>query len=110
MMPADVQFGKEERQMFIDSPDIFHATDDTMGGRMSLARDALGLPIDALARSLGIEPNMWMAWENDRDAPSADQFALIADVLRVSLTWLSSGQGAGPNWTANDNAETRQPN
>lgn len=109
-MPTDVQFGKEERQVFIDSPDIFHATDDTMGGRMSLARDTLGLSIDALARSLGIEPNMWAAWENDRDAPSANRLTLIADVLRVSLTWLSNGQGAGPNWMANDNALTGQPN
>ncbi|MDM9628020.1 helix-turn-helix transcriptional regulator [Rhizobium sp. S152] len=95
--------------MFIGSPDIFHATDDTMGGRMSLARDGLGLSVDAVARNLGIEPGIWMAWENDRDAPAADRLALIADALSVSLTWLSSGHGDGPNWMANDNAVVRRP-
>ncbi|WP_160003578.1 helix-turn-helix domain-containing protein [Rhizobium sp. 18055] len=86
--------------MYIDSANTFHATDDTIGGRISLARDAVDLPIDDAARRLGITPDMWSAWENDRAEPFADSLEAIACTLEVSLAWLVSGHGRGPIWLA----------
>ncbi|MFW8589065.1 hypothetical protein ACOJBM_42395 [Rhizobium beringeri] len=55
--------------MYIDSPDTFYTTDDTIGGRISLARDANGLSVEAAALAIGIAAGTWIDWENDRDAP-----------------------------------------
>jgi transcriptional regulator with XRE-family HTH domain len=89
--------------MFIDRPGRFNATDDTLGGRISLARDACNLSVEAAARTAGISPDTWAAFENDRDIPLADHLPLIADALDVSLAWVVSGHGTGPVWIANDN-------
>ncbi|WP_313760355.1 helix-turn-helix transcriptional regulator [Rhizobium sp.] len=91
--------------MYIDRLQLTDAEDDTMGGRMSLARDAVKLSIEAAARNLGITPDIWASWENDRAAPAAGNLETIADTLEVSLAWLLRGHGAGPTWpVANDNA------
>lgn len=75
------------------------ATDDTLGGRMSLARDACGLSIEDAARAIGVETPTWAHWENDREEPQPDRLDMIAGVLQVSLAWLVSGRGTGPVWT-----------
>jgi transcriptional regulator with XRE-family HTH domain len=72
--------------------------DDTIGGRISLARDALDLPIDTLARNLGVQSQTWADWENDRANPQASRLAMIAGTLDVSLSWLLTGRGLGPRW------------
>lgn len=72
------------------------AQDDTLGGRMSLARDALDVSAQRAARILGVETSTWSNWENDRDAPRANRLAMIAGVLSVSLSWLLTGRGQGP--------------
>ncbi|HEX2148090.1 MAG TPA: helix-turn-helix transcriptional regulator, partial [Pseudorhizobium sp.] len=47
--------------------------DDTLGGRLSLARDAATLSAEEIAAILGVERQTWMNWENDRAAPSANR-------------------------------------
>ncbi|NVD42735.1 transcriptional regulator [Ensifer sp. HO-A22] len=70
--------------------------DDTIGGRMSLARDALNVSAQSAAKIVGVETKTWFDWENDRAAPRANRLAMIAGVLSVSLSWLLTGRGAGP--------------
>ena len=70
--------------------------DDTIGGRISLARDALDVSAQSMAEVLGVETSTWCDWENDRAAPRANRLAMIAGVLGVGLSWLLTGRGAGP--------------
>ncbi len=80
------------------TPDWTLAADDTLGGRMSLARDACGLSAEDAALLVAVSKQMWLAWENDRDEPDPAYLEEIADSLHISLAWLVSGRGIGPIW------------
>jgi HTH-type transcriptional regulator, cell division transcriptional repressor len=69
---------------------------DTLGGRISRSRDALGLSIALLARRVGVKPSTLQAWENDRSEPSVERLSLLAGVLEVPLVWLLHGVGDAP--------------
>ncbi len=71
--------------------------DDTLGGRISRARDACGMTTAQLARRLGIKTATLQSWESDRSEPRANRLATIAGILNVSLTWLIHGIGDAPN-------------
>ncbi len=45
---------------------------DTLGGRISLARDASALSLDNAAKMVGVESDVWSAWENDRSEPGRE--------------------------------------
>jgi HTH-type transcriptional regulator, cell division transcriptional repressor len=78
--------------------DLAFATADTLGGRISLARDACNMTVADAADMTGIDPQSWSTWENDRDAPAARHLEDIAASLHVSLSWLVTGRGNGPRW------------
>ena len=84
--------------MFIDGTDLDQATGDTLGGRISLARDATDHSVDDAAHMSGVDRSVWEAWENDRDAPIATDLEIVARSLQVSLGWLITGRGVGPKW------------
>ncbi len=69
---------------------------DTLGGRISLAREATGLSEAEAAQRLGVLARSWTSWERDRDVPRANRLANMAGILGVSLSWLLSGEGDGP--------------
>lgn len=71
--------------------------DDTLGGRISRAREASGMTTAQLARRLGIKTATLQSWESDRSEPRANRLATIAGILNVSLTWLIHGIGDAPN-------------
>lgn len=75
---------------------------DTLGGRISLARDASALSLDDAAKLAGVEKDVWSAWENDRSDPGSDYIETIATSLRVSGVWLSTGFGLGPRWQSDE--------
>lgn len=75
-----------------------YGIDDTLGGRISLARDARDISVEEAAEILGIEPGTWSAWENDRAEPLFERLDKMADVLQVSVAWLLDGRGTGPRW------------
>ena len=72
------------------------ASDDTLGGRISLGREAAGLTVAQAARRLGVMTDSWNAWERDRDVPRANRLATMAGILGVGLSWLLTGKGSGP--------------
>lgn len=78
--------------------EIMAADDDTLGGRISLARDAVALSVEETASILGVERETWSNWENDRAAPRANRLGMLAGVLQVSVGWLLSGRGCGPSY------------
>lgn len=71
---------------------------DTLGGRISLARDASTLSLENAAKLVGVESEVWSAWENDRSDPGTHYIEAIGASLRVSGVWLSTGFGLGPRW------------
>ena len=70
--------------------------DETLGGRVSIARDAKALSMEDAAERLGVLPSSWRAWECDRDVPRGNRLTMMAGVLGVSPTWLLTGLGGGP--------------
>ncbi|WP_136661099.1 helix-turn-helix domain-containing protein [Nitratireductor sp. XY-223] len=76
---------------------VEHPDYDTLGGRISRARDALDLTTSQLARRLGVKTDTVHAWETDRSEPRANRVTMLAGVLGVSPTWLLNGIGEAPN-------------
>lgn len=70
---------------------------DTIGGRISLARDAIGLTVEQASAIAGVTTETWANWENDRAEPRANRLDMLARILQVSIAWLLNGQGQGPN-------------
>lgn len=81
----------DTKTIYADNPD-----NDTLGGRLSRAREALGLTINELARRIGVQASTIKAWESDRAQPRANRLSTLAGVLNVSLSWLLYGVGVAP--------------
>lgn len=77
--------------IYSDNPDL-----DTLGGRLSRARDAVNMTTAQLARRLGVQTSTLQAWESDRSQPRANRLSMLAGVLNVSLSWLLHGVGTAP--------------
>ncbi len=68
----------------------------TFGDRLAGARDAAGLSQAALAKQLGVKLTTMEAWENDVKEPRANRLQMLSGMLGVSLVWLLTGEGEGP--------------
>ncbi|BCH23717.1 transcriptional regulator [Mesorhizobium sp. L-8-10] len=82
--------------MMARKDDADFAQDDTLGGRISLAREAARLTMAQAARRLGVQTASWKAWECDRADPRSNRLAMMAGLLGVSPSWLLTGVGSGP--------------
>lgn len=78
--------------IYSETPDL-----DTIGGRLSRARDAASLTVAQLARRLGVKSSTIQAWESDRSQPRANRLAMLAGVLNVSPSWILYGVGTSPS-------------
>ena len=87
--------------IYSETPDT-----DTLGGRLSRARDATGLSPAQLARRLGVQSSTIQAWESDRSQPRANRLSMLAGVLGVSLSWLLHGVGTSPNEDGGEMAQS----
>jgi transcriptional regulator with XRE-family HTH domain len=74
----------------------WQASDHTLGGRISIARETASLSSAQVARRLGIKSETLRNWETDRSEPRANRLTMLAGVLNVSPGWLLSGKGEGP--------------
>lgn len=70
---------------------------DTIGGRISRARDAANLSVRDVAWRLGVKMATVQAWERDRSEPAAHRLTNLAGLLNVSLSWILYGVGSAPN-------------
>lgn len=80
---------------------------DTMGGRLSRARDASGLSAAQLAWRLGVKISTIQAWESDRSQPGAHRMNMMAGMLNVSLSWILHGVGIAPSEPAFEDDDTQ---
>ncbi|ATU93727.1 helix-turn-helix domain-containing protein [Phyllobacterium zundukense] len=69
---------------------------DTMGGRLSRAREAKSMSVGQVAGKIGVKPQTITAWESDRSEPRANRLVMLAGFLGVSPTWLMHGVGQSP--------------
>ncbi|OCW56621.1 helix-turn-helix domain-containing protein [Hoeflea olei] len=69
---------------------------DTLGGRITRARDLAGLSLEDAASHIGVTQDTLSEWENDRSEPRANKIMTLAGVLGVSPAWLISGAGDPP--------------
>lgn len=82
----------DTKNIFEEDPDL-----DTIGGRISRAREASGLSAKELAWRLGVKVATVHAWESDRSQPSSHRLSTLAGLLQVSLSWIVHGIGIGPS-------------
>jgi transcriptional regulator with XRE-family HTH domain len=69
---------------------------DTLGGRLSRARDAKSMSVSEVAGRIGVKPQTIAAWESDRSEPRANRLVMLAGFLGVTPTWLMHGVGQSP--------------
>jgi transcriptional regulator with XRE-family HTH domain len=69
---------------------------DTLGGRIWRARDAMNLSTKDLANQLGVRTDTISAWERDRSEPRTNRLFMLAGVLGVAPAWLIAGIGEAP--------------
>lgn len=69
----------------------------TLGDRLAGAREAAGLSQVALAHKLGVKPVSLRKWEDDLSEPRANRLQMLSGMLGVSLSWLMTGRGDGPD-------------
>ncbi len=79
----------------------------TFGDRLAGAREAAGLSQEALGNRLGVELTTVAAWEDDMDEPRANRLQMLAGMLNVSLSWLLTGRGDGPEAPAEGDDSNR---
>ena len=75
---------------------------DTIGGRLSRAREASGQSIKQVAWRLGVKMSTVQAWESDRAQPGAHRLNTLSGILNVSLSWVLHGIGTGPTEIEDD--------
>ena len=68
----------------------------TFGDRLAGAREAAGHSQATLAKQLGVKTVTMQAWENDLKEPRANRLTILSGMLGVSLVWLMTGGGEGP--------------
>lgn len=68
----------------------------TFGDRLAGAREAAGLTQSDLADKLGVKTSTLRKWEDDLAEPRANRLQMLAGMLGVSLSWMMTGRGDGP--------------
>ncbi len=92
-----------------DTNDGWYSDDmATFGDRLAVAREQAGLTTAELAKRLGVKTSVLAGWEEDRKEPRANRLTLLAGMLGISLSWLMTGQGEGPEGDVEDVAITPQ--
>ena len=65
----------------------------TIGDRIRIARERLGLTQSDVARELKVKPQTVQQWESGQTSPRPKRIHKLAEVLKVSDVWLLTGQG-----------------
>jgi len=87
---------QQEGGQMTDDQGWFSEDAATFGDRLAGARDAAGLDQKGLAAKLGVKTVTISGWENDLKEPRANRLQMLSGILGVSLSWLLTGDGDGP--------------
>ncbi|MDO9525997.1 MAG: helix-turn-helix domain-containing protein [Gemmobacter sp.] len=80
-----------------EAPGWFSEETATFGDRIAGAREAAGMTQAELARRLGVRHSTVQGWEDDRLEPRANRLQMMAGMLGVSIRWMLTGEGDGPD-------------
>lgn len=80
-----------------DSENWYSEDAATLGDRLMAARMAATLTQADLAAQIGVKLTTLDAWENDIKEPRANRLQMLTGLLGVSLGWLLTGVGEGPD-------------
>lgn len=69
---------------------------DSLGGRLSRAREHHNVSLSEVAELVGVEDKTLQAWETDRCVPRSNRLTMLAGILGASPSWLLFGRGASP--------------
>lgn len=75
----------------------YDETRATLGDRITAAREQAGLSQADAARRLGVRVATFQSWEGDASEPRANRLQMLSGLLGVSLRWLMTGEGDGPD-------------
>jgi transcriptional regulator with XRE-family HTH domain len=64
----------------------------TIGERIKIARENLGLPRTEISKQLYLSPAICGQWERGISNPSTAHLIKLAEVLKVSFDWLATGK------------------
>lgn len=68
----------------------------TFGDRVTGAREAAGMTREQLSARLGVKLKTVVAWEDDMADPRGNKLQMLSGMLGVSIPWLLTGAGPGP--------------
>jgi transcriptional regulator with XRE-family HTH domain len=86
----------DKDEMMTDGDNWYGDDAATLGDRLMAARSSAGLSQIELATQLGVKVVTLDAWENDWKEPRANRLQMLTGLLGVSLRWLLTGVGEGP--------------
>jgi transcriptional regulator with XRE-family HTH domain len=86
----------DKDEMMNDGDNWYGDDAATLGDRLMAARSSAGLSQIELATQLGVKVVTLDAWENDWKEPRANRLQMLTGRLGVSLRWLLTGVGEGP--------------
>lgn len=72
----------------------------SFGARLRQAREAAGMTLDAVGKSVGVTPQAVYRWEHDSAMPGADRLTALSKTLDTSVTFLLTGVEQNPQITA----------
>lgn len=87
----------------IDETDWYTESAATFGDRLAAAREQAGLDQQMLAERIGVRVVTLQAWEEDRKEPRANRLQMLAGMLNISISWLLTGRGEGPEGPTGEN-------
>lgn len=82
--------------MTANTPADTYDDGDTLGGRITRARDLASLKLEDAASRIGVTDETLAEWETDRSEPRSNKIMTLAGVLGVSPAWMISGAGEAP--------------
>lgn len=68
-------------------------TYDTLGGRISKAREQAGLTLKTAAELAGVRRATLKSWETDASEPRINKLNTLAGIFGVSVTYFMAGEG-----------------
>ena len=66
---------------------------DTLGARISKAREQSGMSLTTVAKLAGIKRDTLKSWEVDASEPRASKVNMLAGILGVSVTYFLADEG-----------------
>lgn len=66
---------------------------DTLGARISKAREQSGMSLSTVAKLAGIKRDTLKSWEVDASEPRASKVNMLAGILGVSVTYFLADEG-----------------